>query len=872
MEPSFIVTVMHSFEGLDGANPWAPLLQWPEDGKLYGTTAYGGDAGLGTIFGIDLSGNFTIFHTFHDDDGAMPFSGLLNGGENELLGTTYGGGADGSGIIFSFSPLYGWFDILYTFTGGWNDGALPRAGLTQGNDGIYGVTERGGDYGDGTIFRLDLGGAVTVHSFKETIDGFEPTASLVKSADGSLYGTTSSGGAGWAGTIFSLDPSGGFTSLHAFDGSDGNNPSAPLMQASDGNLYGTAAGGGATGYGLVFRMDTSANTATLHSFEGVDGFTPGTRASLVRSTDGNLYGTASSGGKNSQGIVFRVDSSRHVTTVHDFHGSDGSYPQTALTRASDGNFYGMANGGGVNGAGTIFWVNESGACGDLHSFNGDGGGPEAPLVQGTNGFLYGATIAGGSGLGMVFRTDLDGAFTMLHDFSGGADGSYPQFLVRGDEGKFLGTAGGGGMYGNGVIFGIDSAGDVTTVHSFDGNDGSFPSGLMRAANGTFYGTTRAGGESNAGTAFKLDNSGITTLHHFGVGDGSTPVAALVQGSGGDLLGTTHNGGENGVGTIFRMDANGAVTTLHSFNVTEGAYPDAALVEAADGSFFGTTTWGGPFSAGVIFRLSQEQVGINEVTPSSGHSSGGVVLRLLGGGFGSNPSVAVGGQDGTDVTVLDTTYLYLYAPDLPAGTLNDVSVTVPDPGLGNATAIRSNAFFADFLDVPQLDPFHDYVEKIFRNGITAGCAGGSYCPQDAVTRAQMAVFLLKSKHGSGFIPPACTGVFGDVACPSLFADWIEQLAAEGITAGCGGGNYCPSLPVTRAQMAVFLLKTKHGPAFVPPPCAGIFGDVACPSLFADWIEQLAAEQITGGCGGNNYCPDNPNTRAQMSAFLVKTFGM
>jgi len=175
-------------------------------------------------------------------------------------------------------------------------------------------------------------------------------------------------------------------------------------------------------------------------------------------------------------------------------------------------------------------------------------------------------------------------------------------------------------------------------------------------------------------------------------------------------------------------------------------------------------------------------------------------------------------------------------------------------------------------VPQSDPFHNYVEKIFRNGITAGCGGGSYCPQDSVTRAQMAVFLLKSEHGSAYVPLACTGVFADVPCPSLFADWIEQLATEGITAGCGGENYCPSLPVTRAQMAVFLLKTKHGSAFVPPPCAGIFGDVSCPSLFANWIEQLAAEQITGGCGGGNYCPDNPNTRAQMAAFLVKTFGM
>jgi hypothetical protein len=111
----------------------------------------------------------------------------------------------------------------------------------------------------------------------------------------------------------------------------------------------------------------------------------------------------------------------------------------------------------------------------------------------------------------------------------------------------------------------------------------------------------------------------------------------------------------------------------------------------------------------------------------------------------------------------------------------------------------------------------------------------------------------------------------VPCPSQFADWIEQLAAEGITGGCGGGNYCPDNPVTRQQMAVFLLKAEHGSSYTPPACAGVFGDVPCPSQFADWIEQLALEGITGGCGGGNFCPTNPNTRGQMAVFLVRTFG-
>jgi hypothetical protein len=137
---------------------------------------------------------------------------------------------------------------------------------------------------------------------------------------------------------------------------------------------------------------------------------------------------------------------------------------------------------------------------------------------------------------------------------------------------------------------------------------------------------------------------------------------------------------------------------------------------------------------------------------------------------------------------------------------------------------------------------------------------------------MAAFLLKAEHGASYTPPACIGTFTDVACPSLFADWIEELYVEGITGGCGPGIYCPSNAVTRAQMSAFLLKAKHGPTYVPPACTGVFTDVACPSLFADWIEELYTESITGGCGTGIYCPNTPNTRGQMAVFLTKTFGL
>ena len=179
----------------------------------------------------------------------------------------------------------------------------------------------------------------------------------------------------------------------------------------------------------------------------------------------------------------------------------------------------------------------------------------------------------------------------------------------------------------------------------------------------------------------------------------------------------------------------------------------------------------------------------------------------------------------------------------------------------------------FTDVPTSQQFYVFIENLFHNGITGGCGAGVYCPGSSVTRAQMAVFLLKAEHGANYVPPPCApGVFGDVACPSLFADWIEQLASEGITAGCGGGNYCPNNPVTREQMAVFLLKAKYGSGYAPPVCTAVFTDVPCPSQYANWISELFNEGITGGCGGGNYCPGSPNTRGQMAVFLVKTFGL
>jgi len=169
-----------------------------------------------------------------------------------------------------------------------------------------------------------------------------------------------------------------------------------------------------------------------------------------------------------------------------------------------------------------------------------------------------------------------------------------------------------------------------------------------------------------------------------------------------------------------------------------------------------------------------------------------------------------------------------------------------------------------------------IESLFVAGITGGCTTVplNYCPDSTVTRAQMAVFLLKSMHGKSYAPPAVgasTG-FSDVVTNYWAAAWIKQLAAEGITGGCGSGNYCPDSTVTRAQMAVFLLKAKHGSSYTPPNATGVFSDVSIGYWADKWIERLSAEGATSGCGVGIYCPDADVTRAQMAIFLVKTFNL
>ncbi len=201
------------------------------------------------------------------------------------------------------------------------------------------------------------------------------------------------------------------------------------------------------------------------------------------------------------------------------------------------------------------------------------------------------------------------------------------------------------------------------------------------------------------------------------------------------------------------------------------------------------------------------------------------------------------------------------------------LTLAGPSIGHAAPEAEGV--STFADVPPMHYAYPWIEVLFAEGMTAGCGTDPliFCPDSAISRAQMAVFLVRGIYGSAFDPPPATGtVFADVPADHPFGKWIEQLFADdGIPGGCETGPACPDASVTRDEMAVFLLLAKYGTGYTPPPATGaIFDDVPISHPFASWIEELAAEGVTAGCGDGNYCPDASVTRGQMAIFLARAF--
>ncbi len=320
-------------------------------------------------------------------------------------------------------------------------------------------------------------------------------------------------------------------------------------------------------------------------------------------------------------------------------------------------------------------------------------------------------------------------------------------------------------------------------------------------------------------------------------------------------------------TLDQMFANQAtMSDLHEFRIAHinSDFP----AEFADDVARGTSDHDPNVAT---FGFSQSPV-VTSISPDQLQAgSPEFTLTVNGTGFTPGATIQWNGVDRATTFVSDT-QLTATITAADVATLGTAEVTVV-----GASGLVSNVVdfkIYQFADVLPGSWSYSYVQGLYSAGITTGCSVAPlrFCPQNPVSRAQMAVFLLKAEHGSDYVPPAASGtLFSDVPADHWAAAWIERLAAEGITTGCSAGMYCPQNPVTRAQMAIFLLKGKYGSDYVPPAASGTsFSDVPVTYWAAAWIENLAAEGITTGCSADMYCPQNPVTRAQMAVFIDKTF--
>ena len=596
--------------------------------ELWGMTRYGGNT-QGVIFKTDNDGsNFSLEQSFENFERKSRGT-LIKASNGKFYGMSEFGGNYDMGVLFEYNYSTNVITVLHNFD--WTaTGANPTGNLMQATNGkLYGMTPKGGigGVGIGVLFEYDIGSGILtkLHDFMDPPDGSYPYGSLIQAGNGKLYGMTYWGGLGWApgGTLFEYDISSGILIiLYEFTTTDqkGIHPIGDLLEAATGKLYGLTKTAGTLSYGTLFEYDINLDTLIAkHNFDGnPTGSEP--KGSLIKASNGKLYGMTRQGGVRNQGVLFEYDQVNDtVIKKHDFDHLEptrtGSLPEyNNLTDGGAGILYGMVYRGGSNDRGVLFEYNTaSGVLTKRHDFADGlpGKYPWGSLVVAAPDKLLGMTYEGGTtGKGVLFEYDTaTHSVTNRHSFDSYAKGQIPWgSLTATSNGKLYGVTRNGGIFNNGVLFEYDiGTGEKTKLHDFDGTaTGSLPKGsLIEASNGKLYGMTEWGGASNWGVIFEFDpaTGTLSVIHHFNNANGAWPCGNLLEASNGKLYGLTRYGASFNCGVLFEYDITSATYTLkqYSYGTSMGRNPYGSLIEASNGKLYGLAKAGGSTSHGVLFE-------------------------------------------------------------------------------------------------------------------------------------------------------------------------------------------------------------------------------------------------------------------------------
>jgi len=445
---------------------------------------------------------------------------------------------------------------------------------------------------------------------------------------------------------------------------------------------------------VAASTSVSAQTYTvLHNFGSVAGDPTGPRYSGVisQSRGGNMFSSADDHWTDDNGTAFRISPEGTLKVVHRFGPPGAVRPVGGLTLGTDGQYYGTNEAGGIYGHGNVFKMKQGGGLTVLHPFDGNSGcsTPEAPPIESVKGDFYGTAIGDNNdntSHGCIYRVTKSGEFTVLHSFSG-SDGAQPYApVVQGSNFYLYGTTFSGGTHGYGTIFRISTKGDFKVIFNFDGTHGANPyAGLIEASDGNFYGTATAGGLYGGGTAYQLTTGQtVMVLHNFSGGsDGSNEVGGLVEATDGNFYGTNNVGGRYGWGVLYRVTKTGDITVLHAFDWNTGASPQDTLLQHTNGILYGTTAVGGVKNNGRGTFYSFDLGLLPFVTYLPVYGLPGAVVQILGQGFTDASEVFFNGTPATYKLVYPT---YIRAA-VPEGTTSGpITVTT-----ANGTLTSNHVF-------------------------------------------------------------------------------------------------------------------------------------------------------------------------------------
>jgi uncharacterized repeat protein (TIGR03803 family) len=592
------------------------------DGFLYGV-------GNNILFRHLYDGSlYQVMYVFQDATGNNPRTRLIKGLDGYLYGTTMLGGNHGDGVIYKVQTNGTGYQVLHHFNG--TNGEFPLGNLMQFNNGLLcGTTNQGGSNDKGVVYRIDPDGTgfQVLHSFNGT-NGSTPEGGLVALTVNSttyIYGVTGRGGTNDYGVIYRIEPNGtNFSRQYNFSNSSGKYPKGPLIKV--GNvLYGIASMGGNNDGGVVFAYDADADSyQKIHQFTYIpNSSSENSPNGPLLNFNGLLYGTTSSGGSFSRGVLYKMNlDGSGYQVIHHFE-SDAGYFGNLSTYNNQ--LYGLTSSGYTPtsfGNGTIYKVNTDGtAFQTIHSFDMPNGfGPSGSLIKAQDGNLYGLTPYGGTGYsnGIAFSIQPDGAnFTPLQWVANGASQGNPfGSLVQASNGSFYGMNSNGGTAFAGQLFKLTTGNPVNFVlynpFCLAPDCSLTPTGsLIQASDGNLYGMTPYTGQNTGqGNIFRISTSGTnyTLLKKFNGTNGANPNGSLIQAPDGYLYGMTENGGLNGFGVIFKMRIDGTgFQTIFEFgqniNALYGAHPKGSLLMGSDGKLYGMTMAGGSGWAGTVFRIS-----------------------------------------------------------------------------------------------------------------------------------------------------------------------------------------------------------------------------------------------------------------------------